>query len=166
MGKEKNAQWQANAQIQTGQKRGQASLEVMILFAAVLVMMLAVGVALPATTSSSENLRQVLMARQAVQEVVLAADEVFLVGEGASKTIWVEIPSGFDNRTSFIGNRTLDTEWKDRKLADLNMLSGGDIFAVSRAPMCGNWPEKYGKYRINVTYNATTVPHVTVNAKC
>lgn len=146
--------------------QGQASLEVMMLFAAVLVMILAVGVALPSTTTGSENLRQLLMARQAVGEVASAADEVFLAGEGASKTIWIEVPGGFDNLTSFIGNRSISTAWKDKKLVDINLLASGDVFAVSRAPMCGRWPGSYGKYRINVTYNATTTPHVSINAKC
>ena len=138
----------------------------MLLFAAILIMILAIAAVLPATASEGENLRQMLIARQSVQDVASAADEVFLSGEGASKTIWVELPSGFENTSSFIGNRTSSTAWKDRKLADINMLSVGDIFAVSRAPMCGNWPTVSGRYLVNVTYNATTLPHVSVNAKC
>jgi hypothetical protein len=146
--------------------RGQANLETIILFAAVLIMILVIGLALPSTTIGGENLRQMQIARQSVQEVASAADEVFLGGEGASKTIWVELPAGYENASSFIGNQSAAVAWKDRKLADIHMLQAGDIFAVSRAPMCGKWPGKYGKYQVNVTYNATTLPHVTVNAKC
>ena len=154
------------SRIRFSYSRGQASLETMLLFAAVLIMVLVIGLVLPSTVSGGENIRQMLLARQSVQEVASAANEVFLAGEGASKTIWIELPSGFDNTTSFVGNQSSGTTWKNRKLVDINMLSVGDIFAVSRAPMCGQWPAVYGKYRVNVTYNGTTVPHVSVNANC
>lgn len=146
--------------------RAQAGLEAMLIFAAVLLMLLVVGLVLPSTAASGEHLRQLQLARQSVQAVASAADDVFLAGEGASKTIWVELPGGYEFAHSFIGNKSGVADWKNRKLADIHLPPSGDIFAVSRAPMCGNWPNASGRYRINLTYNATTPAHVAVNGIC
>ena len=147
--------------------RGQANIETMAIFAAVLVMIMAVLMVLPSSAQSGEVLRQEQMAKQTVQMAASAADEVYLAGEGASKTVWVEIPGIWDANRSFIGNKTAGMSWSDRKLISLYVRTTGDIFGVSRAPLCGSWPATSGKFLVNVTYNSTNPAHVMINSnKC
>ena len=174
-GKRKEAQWGdpggacragADRWRGPGQSRGQASLESMAILAAVMVMILAVMVVLPSSVRSGEVLRQEQMAKYTVQAAASAADEVYLSGEGSSRAIWVEIPDIWDAGRSFIGNRSTVMSWPDQKLISIYVQSTGDIFGVSRAPVCGIWPAQSGRYRVNVTYNNTGTAHVTINAKC
>ena len=146
--------------------KGQAGLETMAIFAAVLVMIMAVLLVLPSGIQSGEVLRQEQMAKYTVQSAASASDEVYLAGEGSSQAIWIEIPDIWLASRSFIGNRSAGMKWSDRKLISIYVQSTGDIFGVSRAPVCGAWPVQSGKFLVNVTYNATSPAHVMINANC
>ncbi|VVB56996.1 Uncharacterised protein [uncultured archaeon] len=149
--------------------RGQAGLETIAIFAGILVVLMVILLVLPNSIQSGEVLRQEQTAKRTVQAAATAADNVYLSGEGASQTVWLEIPDIWDPARSFIGNQTNTTGWSDRKLISIYVRSTGDVFGVSRAPVCGAWPAKSGKYMVNFTYNGTanrTVPaHVMVNGE-
>ena len=147
-------------------RKAQAGLETMAIFAAVLILLLAVLLVLPSTARSGEVLRQMQTAQQSVQAVAATANEVYLAGEGASKTIWIELPDSWEPSRSFIGNNSADLNWSDRRVASIYVLQSGDMIAASRALMCGRWPASAGKFRINVTYNSTDPVHVMVNGNC
>ncbi len=146
--------------------RGQAGLETMAIFAAVLILLLAVLLVLPSTARSGEVLRQMQTAQQSVLLAAATADEVYLAGEGASKTIAVELPDSWESSRSFIGTNNASANWQDRRLLSIYVRQSGDAIASSRAPLCGSWPATPGKFKINVTYNSTEPVHVMINANC
>ncbi len=150
--------------VRTRRFAGQAGVETLAVFAAVMVALMVVLMVLPSTAQSGEVLRQEQMAKFTVQKAASTADEVYLTGEGSSRAIWVEIPDNWEPNRSFIGNQSAGMSWSDQKFVSIYVLSTGDIFGVSRAPLCGAWPTKSGKYMVNVTYNATIPAHVMINS--
>jgi type II secretory pathway pseudopilin PulG len=138
----------------------------MAFFAALLVLTLMLLFALPSKASSAEVLRQIQAAQATVSSIAQAADEVYLAGEGSLKTIWIEIPDGWQPEKSFIGNNSDGIDWPNRKILSLYIPNAGDIIAISHSPLCGKWPALAGKYQINITYNSTNPAHVMVNSNC
>ncbi len=147
-------------------RRAQSTIEMVVIFGGMLFVMLAVLVAIPAQAAAVQSLRAHQTAADTVALVAQTANDVYLAGEGASRTIWVELPDGFDSGRSFIGAQVGITDWGSRKLADIYTLQTGDVFETSRAPICGSWPAMAGRYRVTVAYNGTAPAHVTVNGAC
>lgn len=146
--------------------RGQNTLELLILFASVLLILAVVAISIPSNAIASLNLQQMQQADRAVNEVADTVDLVYLEGEGSQRSVWVTVPSGWDNESSFIGARSGETNWSKKKLININYKIIGDIFAKTNAPVCGSWPLMDGKTRLTISYNASGTPHVTVNEEC
>ena len=146
--------------------RGQTTLELLILFAGGMLALIVIAAVLPSQAIGSQTLRDGQIARESVSDIVSAADEVYLAGDGAQKSIWITIPETARVGSSFIGARSGETNWTKKKLVVLNLTNEGDIFAVSRAPVCGSWPSGPGRYKIRITYNESSVAHVMVNSNC
>jgi hypothetical protein len=146
--------------------RGQNTLELLILFASVLLILAVVAVSIPSNAIASLNLEQMQQAQQTVDEIADTVDLVYLEGEGSQKRIWIRIPSGWDRTSSFIGARSGETNWTKRKLININYKIMGDIFAKTKAPVCGEWPAMDGRTRITIAYNASDTPHVSINGEC
>ena len=146
--------------------RGQANLETMAIFAAVIIMVLVIAIALPAQASSGEMVRQQSAAKTSVTLLTTTADEVYLAGEGSSRRIWVDMPASFSYADSFIGSHTGSESWSQRKAVSIYLEGVGDVISSGHAPLCGNWPATSGRWQINVVYNDSDPPHVMVNGNC
>lgn len=146
---------------------GQATLEMLAIFGGLMLLILLVAVTLPDQMAGVQNVRAHAMAQEAVSQVARTADDIYLAGDGASARIWIEMPNGFDANASrsFLGARPGEGNWSLRKMANLNLPATGDVFALSRAPLCGAWPGDSGRYRINISYNASGTAHVMVNSQ-
>ncbi len=156
----------ANLETSPGTRRAQANLETVAIFAAVVLMVVAVAVSLPSQALSGEMLRQKSGAQSTVDLLTSTADEVYLSGDGASRQIWVDMPDSYSFPDSFIGNHTGSETWSQRKVVSIYLNGLGDVISSSHAPLCGAWPAMAGKWRINVTYNSSEPPHVMVNGNC
>ena len=148
------------------QKKGQASIEAIIILAAVVFLLAVIASSLPSSLSSSQKLKDRQLAEQSVQDIARAADEVYLAGDGASRKVWVEIVGSADFSLSFIGSRSALDPWASRKFVSIYLSNSGDVFAISRAPMCGKWPSAIGRYQLVVAYNSSSTPHVAINDSC
>ncbi|MDE1797899.1 MAG: hypothetical protein KGH63_00650 [Candidatus Micrarchaeota archaeon] len=148
------------------QRAGQGTIEVVIIFAAMLLVLLVILQAIPGETTSLESVRQQQTAAGTVHLVVTTANDVYLAGDGAQRTIWVDLPDGYSASGSFIGSAGTVTNWGSSKVVDLRLMQTGDVFEISRAPICGSWPAAAGRYQVVVAYNGTAPAHVTVNASC
>ncbi|MFH1095441.1 MAG: class III signal peptide-containing protein [Candidatus Micrarchaeota archaeon] len=147
-------------------KRGQGSVETVILLAAVLLIVTVIFVSANARLLSSQRAQARQIAAQSVQDLASAADEVYLAGEGATRKVWVSIPESVQLESSFIGSRPGTGAWANNKTIDLNLSRVGDVFAITRAPLCGKWPAQPGRYSLVLVYNSTSKAHVTINNSC
>lgn len=147
-------------------KFAQMSLEFLIVFAGIMLVLAIVATIAPSQAAGAGAAREEFIAHSTVNLVAKTADEVYLTGEGASKEIWVEIPESAALNKSFFGGRSSEPNWSKRKMIDINLLVQGDIFALTRAPTCGNLPAMAGRTLVNVTYNGTGTAHVMVNGNC
>lgn len=146
--------------------KGQGTLELLIIFAAGMLALVVVAAILPSQVAGNQALRDGQIARDTVANIASVANEVYLSGDGAQRSIWITIPENAKIANSFIGARTGETDWSKKKLVSINMANEGDIFSVSRAPLCGSWPAVAGRYQINITYSKTPVAHVMINSNC
>ncbi|MFH1306957.1 MAG: hypothetical protein ABIH83_04885 [Candidatus Micrarchaeota archaeon] len=150
-------------------KKAQANLELLILFAGAMLILALLAVVLPTQAIGSQMVREKQIAQGSVDLVAETADEVYLTGEGAVKHIWIEVPETADVETldySFIGAKSGETNWSKKKMVNLYLLVEGDVFAITRAPVCGQWPYTAGRHKVVVEYNGTGNPHVMVNKNC
>lgn len=144
-------------------RKAQSSLEMLAIFAGIMMVLLVVAAALPNQAAGSQVLRERQMARDTVQTVAQTANDVYLAGDGAVRTMWIEIPEGMNASASFIGAPASEGNWSKRKLVNINLDVSGDTFYVSRAPVCGTWPASAGRMQVNITYNSSGTAHVMVN---
>ena len=149
-----------------GAGSAQATLETVAIFAAVVLMVVAVAVSLPSQALSGEMLRQKSGAQSTVDLLTGTADEIYLTGDGATRQIWADVPDSYSFSDSFIGNHTGSLSWSQRKVVSIYLNGVGDVISSSHAPLCGTWPAVAGKWRVNVTYNNSEPPHVMVNGNC
>lgn len=144
--------------------KAQSALEMVAIFGGVMLILLIVVAAIPQEAAAAQALRAHSTATDSVNLVAQTASDVYLSGDGAVRTITIEVPDGVNMSASYLGATASETDWNKRKLADLRLLTGGDVFAVSRAPMCGEWPLPGGRYAVNLTYNGSGTAHVMVNS--
>ncbi|MFH0927450.1 MAG: hypothetical protein V1822_02620, partial [Candidatus Micrarchaeota archaeon] len=150
--------------------KGQSTLELLILFSGGLLALMVVAAVLPSFAAGNASLYGGQLARDSTSYIARVSDEVYLQGEGAQKSIWINVPetasvSG-DSPRSFIGSNDAGADWSDRKMVDLYLANEGDIFAISRAPLCGQWPAAAGRYLINIQYSTNGDAHVAINEDC
>lgn len=144
---------------------GQGTVEAVGLLAGLLIIILIVAVAIPEQAAQLGAERNRQMALLAAQDLAKTADEVYLSGDGARKSVWIELPETYNSTLSFVGNRpgTSGTLFQNRTVA-IYILNAGEQIAETRAPICGSLPAGFGKYLITLYYNSSG--HVMVNASC
>lgn len=119
-------------------KRGQISLEYVMIVGAVLLITIPLFFYAIYETNYRVRLNQ---ADDAVYTLVNAADTVYSLGSGSKKYVWVSIPSGV---TSSLVNES-------EIMLTLSIFGGSsDIHASSKAVMVGSIPAGQGTYRIAV----------------
>ncbi len=148
------------------QKRGQGSVETVIIFAAVIFVITVILIFAGTRVLSTQYIKDSQLAAQSVQDLAAGADEVYLAGEGATRKVWVSIPESALIPSSFIGSRPGTGSWANNKTISLNLSHVGDVFALTRAPVCGKWPVLPGRYPLVLTYNSTSKAHVAINDSC
>ena len=148
------------------ERSGQGTVELIIIFVGMLLVLVVLLQVIPGETGSLQSVLQHQTAQSTVHLVATTANDVFLAGDGAQRTIWVDLPDGYNAAGSFIGTAGTVTNWGSSKVVDLRLLQTGDVFEISRAPVCGSWPAVAGRYQVVVAYNGTAPAHVTVNAAC
>ncbi len=139
----------------------QSTIELLILFALATIVLFVVIAILPTQAVSGSVLHDGEIAEQTVRMVAQNCNEVYLCGEGAQKTIWIDIPQSAKISQSFIGERLGDIG----KVIVINTLGEGDVITTTNAPVCGKWPTTAGRHSIKIEYNSTN-PHVMVNSNC
>jgi hypothetical protein len=145
---------------------GQGTLELLILFSVAMLAMAVVAMVLPTEALAGQVLKEKGIARETTENLAAACDEVYLQGEGASKHIWIELPQTISFTKSFIGAKAGETDWVKRKMININVIGEGDIFALSRAPVCGTWPAISGRHRVKIEYSTVGAAHIMVNGNC
>ncbi|GEM_PF-6369273 len=143
--------------------KAQASIEMVALLAGALIIMLGALTLLPQQYAgiTLEAGRQA--AQDTAERIVDASDEVYLAGDGAQKSFWVELPYGFDINRSFIGNMPGATSSRNSTVG-LYVLGIGYVISEGKAQMCGTLPNQSGRYLIRAIYNSSG--HVMVNSTC
>jgi len=149
-----------------GVARAQTTVELLVIFGAAVLVLSVLAAVLPSNAISSQAARDKNIAQTTARDLAQAANEVYLGGDGASKNVWIEVPASANISASFIGNNTEQPDWNKRKTISINLLAEGDVFSISRAPVCGQWPAMPGKYRVKVEYNASEPAHVMINSSC
>jgi len=144
---------------------GQGTVEAVGLLAGLLIVILVVAIAIPEQAAQLGVERNRQMAVLAAQDIAKAADEVYLSGDGARKSVWIELPETYNASLSFVGNRpgTAGTLFQNRTIG-IYLLGTGELLAETKAPLCGNLPASGGKYLVTVYYNNSG--HAMVNASC
>ena len=146
--------------------KGQGTLELLLLFAGGMLALIAVAAVLPSQALGTQMLKDGQVARNTVSLIATAADEVYLSGDGAMKNIWITIPETTKISSSFMGARDGETDWGKRRMVLLNLTTEGDIFAISNAPICGEWPNAPGRHQIRISYNSDLPAHISINSDC
>ncbi|PIT84298.1 hypothetical protein COU37_03965 [Candidatus Micrarchaeota archaeon CG10_big_fil_rev_8_21_14_0_10_45_29] len=147
-------------------KLAQTTVELLVIFGAAVIVLSVLAAVLPSNAVAGQSARDKNIAQATVRDLSQAVNEVYLGGDGASKDVWIEVPMSANISASFIGNNTEQPDWGKRKTIAINLLTEGDVFSVSRAPVCGQWPSMPGKYRIKIEYNATEPVHIMINSSC
>lgn len=143
---------------------GQASVEMVALLAGALIVLLGALTVLPEQYAgiAYEGARQ--GAQAAANRLAGAADEVWLAGDGAQKTLWVELPDGYDAGQTFIGSNEAGGGLSQNRTVGIYISGLGHAFAESHAPLCGMLPNQSGRYLVTVYYN--TSGHVMIGGSC
>jgi len=139
----------------------QSTIELLILFALATIVLFVIIAVLPTQAVSGSVLHDGEIAEQTVHMLAQSCNEVYLSGDGAQKTVWINIPQSAKISQSFIGERLGNIG----KVIVINTLGEGDVISITNAPVCGKWPTTAGRHNIKVEYNSTN-PHVMVNSNC
>ncbi len=144
--------------------KAQGSVEALGLLGGLVIVLLAITIFLPQQQSEIGLERNRAIALQSAQAIATAADDVYLAGDGAQKSVSVEFPDGYDASRSYAGNKVDTGNIFNNRTIGIYVIGAGEITAESRAPVCGTLPNASGEYRITLYYNASG--HVMVNASC
>ncbi|MBU0460443.1 MAG: hypothetical protein KKH52_04600 [Nanoarchaeota archaeon] len=141
-------------------RKAQASMEYIVIIGIVLVLLIPLFYF--AINKSSESIK-VNQAEQVVQSLSQAADEVYTLGSGTKKYVWVSIPGSVQSTS--VGD------------SEIVLVIGmgeetSDIVGSTKAPVTGSIPLMKGTYKISVEHletgfvligvgNDTTAPSIT-----
>ncbi|MFH0885358.1 MAG: hypothetical protein V1861_06635, partial [Candidatus Micrarchaeota archaeon] len=140
-------------------KRGQASLELLLIFAVALVILLVIILLSSGQLGNISALKGQNDALNSVADVSAAAKDVYSQGEGAKKQVYIFIPSGYEPDDSFISNRSLLLSVEDTDYAS------SEMFDVH-----GSWPSTPGGHWVwvisegNKVRIGTAMLHLSKNA--
>ncbi|MDP3919005.1 MAG: hypothetical protein Q8Q35_03845 [Nanoarchaeota archaeon] len=121
-------------------KRGQSSFEYIMMVG--IVLMLLLPIFYYGLNKSSENIK-LSQAEDLVNTIAKAADEVYTLGPGSKKFVWVMVPAGVQS-ANISGSELYIT---------LNIFGeSSDIVAFTQAPLTGEIPLEKGTYKIAVEH--------------
>ncbi|MDO8339746.1 MAG: hypothetical protein Q7T16_03750 [Candidatus Burarchaeum sp.] len=126
--------------------RGQASFEMLVILAMMLVVLIVVIGVTKQGTADVGNSRDALDARRAVDDIAKAADSVYFQGAGARRQIYMKLPSAYDAGGSNITNDTIVLRVGD-----------SDYAATSKAQLHGQLPTVPGGHWIWIISEGNSV---------
>ena len=131
--------------------KAQASVELIAVLGIALFVLLVYAVLSADLLSGIGSQKRMIEARDGVQRLVYAADSVYAQGEGASATVKVTIPPGasLNPENSYIGKPPSAPAAVPSNTVNLE-LDGTDVYASSRAPLAGAFPQSAGTYLMDV----------------
>jgi hypothetical protein len=118
-------------------KKGQLSVEFLAMLAILLVIL---GVFIFISQESEMSVRQAKIQNEAettIKDLSAAAKEVYALGEGTSKQVYVTIPEGYEPGSSFVGNRSIRI-----------MVAGSDYVSIEQFDVHGTLPATAGNHWI------------------
>lgn len=119
-------------------KRGQVSIEYLILIGFILIALIPIFYY---ALSESSNTTRLNEADDAVNSLAKSADSVYALGPGTKNYVWVSLPGGIESM-SFDNKRVL---------IKLNIFGGlSDIYAESKAELIGSISITQGGHRVRV----------------
>ena len=119
-------------------KRGQTSIEYLILIGFILIALIPIFYYALSESSNTVRLNE---AEDSVNTLAKAADSVYALGPGTKNYVWVNFPGGIDS-ISFSDKRVL---------IKLNIFGGlSDIYVESKAELTGSISITQGGHRIKV----------------
>ena len=121
--------------------RGQAGLEYAAMVAIAIAIMVPIWLYASGSMASAKAELQSSYARQLVNKVSNAADAVFVQGEPAQLTLFVEFPEGLTSAT-VAGNEV--------SFRLVTAAGPTDVYAVSLANLSGSLSTRPGKHRVVV----------------
>ena len=137
--------------------RGQAGVELTAVLGIFLIIILFYSVAASGMLSHFNVQGNYNDAYRSVQSLASAADLVFVQGDGASSSVQIVLPPSTDFNTSktFIGKPPSSPSLTQNTI---NIhVSGTDLFAITRAPLIGHFPEASGEHVVYVVSHGTYV---------
>jgi len=139
-------------------KSGQASVELLSILAVALLVVFTFSVLSLNTLSDVEAQQSINDARNSVQALADAADQVYLQGSGASQVVYITIPSEaeFGENLTYIGKPANAPANSEPKLISM-YLGGNDISASTKARLTGSFPLQAGSYNMKVLSQGSTV---------
>ena len=121
-------------------KRGQASFEYVILVGTLLVIL--IPLFYYAINQSTETIK-LEQAEDTVYSLTKAADEIYSLGPGSKKYVWITIPGGVQS-TQIVSTEII------MQISIFGETS--DIISISNAPLSGEIPTNKGIYKIAVEH--------------
>jgi hypothetical protein len=142
-------------------KKAQAGIELTAIMGIFLIIILFYSVWASGILSHFGIQRNYDDAYRAVQDLSIAADSVYLQGEGAAKSVQVVLPenSQLHPSKSYIGRSPLAPSSQPNTI-NLN-LGGTDIYVATRSPLSGTFPNKSGEYVFQVVSHGS---YVSINS--
>lgn len=141
--------------------KGQAAVETVALLAGALFIMIAMITLLPEQAAGIGAQNGIMTATISANRLADEAAQVYLGGDGAQKSVWIELPETYDSAKSFLGSNSAGTSWALNKTVGIYITGYGHVFAESVAPMCGELPNRSGRFLVPIVYNSTG--HVMIN---
>jgi hypothetical protein len=131
-------------------RHGQASVELVAIMGAVLLVLLVFFTYASSMLSDINTRQNTDDARSAVLGLAAAADAVYAQGEGAAETVRITLPTNteFGADKTYIGAPSYATSPANTLISI--RLSGNDISASTKAPLSGSFPPAHGTYLMNV----------------
>lgn len=144
--------------IRAGVSPGQVSLELLAILGVALIVILFFTLFASDMLADTNKQQELRTARLSVQHLADAADYVFSQGEGAAKTVEVELSpnANLSADRSFIGKPYSAPENASSNMININ-LEGSDVSAFSGAPLAGAFPSAHGKYLLKVVSRGSFV---------
>ncbi len=136
--------------------KGQASVELAVIFAMGLIVLLIVSVLANERLIDLSTQKQMNDARTSVRDLADAANHVYQQGIGAKKRVFVILPGDTDLNLSYIG-KPLDAPNGTESKAILLNFRGTDILASTNPEVHGAWPKTTGGHWMWVESKGTYV---------
>jgi len=124
-------------------KRGQASVEMLVILAVSLIIFAVIFQYSSSAASYADSSLKLLKAKLTVRELVLSADRVYSQGYGARSRVTIYLPGNVNS--TFVGNSSI--------VLRLDTGNGfTDVVGNVRGPVCGHVPSEPGSSIVDIRY--------------